>query len=54
MKQVLEHPDITRTLRMGYPARMNPEEEEYDQDAYEAYCDRCYEEQKEALIFGEY
>lgn len=52
MKQVLEHPDITRTLRTGYPWA-DPEEEEYNQDAYEAYCDRCYEEQKEARFFGE-
>ena len=52
MKQVLEHPDITRTLHTGYPWA-DPEEEEYDQDAYEAYCDRCYEEQKEAMLFGE-
>ena len=51
--RILEHPDITRTLRTGN-LWADPEEEEYDQDAYEAYCDRCYEEQKEALIFGEY
>lgn len=48
----LEHPDITRTLRNGFPWT-DPEEEEFDQDAYEAYCDRCYEEQKEALLFGD-
>ena len=52
MVKTLEHPDITRTLRTGHPWP-DPEEEEYDQDAYEAYCDRCYEEQKEAIIFGE-
>ena len=48
MDMDLEHPEITRCLRTGYPSRMVPEEEEFDQDAYEAYCDRCYEEQKEA------
>lgn len=47
----LEHPDITRTLRTGYPWP-EPEEEE-DQDAYEAYCDRCYEERREAELFGD-
>lgn len=52
MKQVLEHPDITRTLRTGYPW-INPGEEKYDQDAYEAYCDQCYDEQKEEKLFGE-
>jgi hypothetical protein len=50
MMKTLEHPDITRTLRTGYPWQ----EEEYDQHDYEAYCDHCYEEQKEALIFGEH
>ena len=49
---ILEQPEITRTLRTGHPWA-DPEEEEYDQEAYEAYCDRCYEEQKEAIIFGE-
>lgn len=50
--RILEHPDISRTLCTGYPWT-DPEEEEYDQDAVEEYCDRCYEEHKEALIFGE-
>lgn len=48
MDKDLEHPEITRCLRTGYPSRMNPEEDEFDQDADEAYCDRCYEEKKEA------
>lgn len=51
--RILEHPDITRTLRTGYPDWMDPKEEEYDQDAYEVYCDQCYEEHKEARLFGE-
>lgn len=53
MSRDLEHPEITRCLRTGYPSWMNPEEEEYDQDAYEAYCDRCYEEQRDRELFGE-
>lgn len=44
----LEHPEISRVLRTGYPSWMNPKEDDFDQDAYEAYCDHCYEEQKEA------
>lgn len=50
--RILEHPDITRTLRTGYPWA-DPEEEEYDQEAYEVYCDRCYEERREAELFGD-
>lgn len=48
MYPMLEHSDITSALRTGYPSWMNPEEEDYDQDAYEAYCDSLYEEQREA------
>ena len=53
MYRDLEHPEVTRALRTGYPSWMQPDEEEYDQDAYEAYCDRCYEEQRERELFGE-
>ncbi len=49
----MEHPEITRALRTGYPSRMNPEEDDYDQDAYEVYCDRCYEEYRDRELFGE-
>lgn len=49
----LEHPEITRCLRTGYPSRMNPEEEDFDQGAYEAYCDHIYEEQREKMLFGD-
>ena len=49
--KMLEHPDITRTLRTGYP--WADPEGECDQDAYEEYCDRCFEEQREARFFGE-
>ena len=48
MDMDLEHPEITRCLRTGSPLCTNPEEEEFDQDAFEAYCDRCYEEKREA------
>ena len=53
MYRDLEHPEITRCLRTGYPSWMNPEEEEYDQDAYEEYCDRCYEENRDRMLFGD-
>lgn len=53
MRRDLEHPEITRCLNTGYPSWMNPEEEEYDQEAYEVYCDRCYEEQRDREMFGE-
>jgi hypothetical protein len=32
---------------------MNPKEDDYDQDAYEAYCDRCYEESRDRELFGD-
>ena len=53
MYRNLEHPEITRCLNTGYPSWMNPKEEEYDQDAYEAYLDRCYEESRDRALFGE-
>ena len=53
MYRDLEHPEITRALRTGYPSWMNPEEEEFDQDAYEAYCDRCCDEARERELFDE-
>ena len=48
----LEHPEITRCLRTGYPSWMEPDEHDYNQDAYEAYCDALYEESREREIFG--
>lgn len=53
MYRDLEHPEITRIRSTGYPSWMNPEEEEYDQDAYEAYCDALFEERRERELFGE-
>lgn len=51
MKTLIEHPGITRVQRTGYhDPRLDPEEEEFDQDAYEAYCDRCYEEYRDRMF----
>ena len=63
----LEHPEVTCALRTGYPSWMqetevlNDEDDEedfdddgYDQDAYEAYCDNLYEERRERELFGEW
>ena len=50
---MLEHPEITRALLTGYPTWMEPEEEDYDQDAYEAYCDMCFEEERDRRLFCE-
>lgn len=50
---MLEHPDITRAERTGYPSWMDPKEDDYDQDAYEAYCDAVYEQEKDRRIFGD-
>ena len=53
MRQLPDHPEIACCLRTGYPSWMNPKEEAYDQDAYEAYCDRCYEESRDRELFGD-
>ena len=53
MYRNLEHPEITMCLRTGYPSWMQPDDEEFDQDAYEAYLDHCYEEMKERKLFGD-
>lgn len=49
MQTVQEHPEVSRTLRTGYPFA----EEQFDQEAYEIYCDQCYEEAKEQALFGD-
>ena len=49
MYPILEHPEITRALRTGYPSRMQ-EDEDLD-DEYGA--DRAYEERRERELFGE-
>jgi hypothetical protein len=49
MKKFQDHPDISRTLCNGYEF----DEDDFDQDAYDAYCDMIYEQRREAEIFGE-
>ena len=60
----LEHPEITCALRTGYPSwkQEDDDEEDFDeddfdedeeQDDYEAYCDRCYEEYRDRILFGD-
>ena len=51
MYPVLEHPEITCALRTGYPSWM--QEDDNDQDACEAYCDSCYEEERDRRLFGD-
>lgn len=53
MYKDLEHPEITRCLRTGYPSWMEPDEEEYNQEAYESYCDALYDQQRDRELFGE-
>lgn len=50
---MLEHYEIGWVLRTGYPSWMQPEDDDFDQDAYDAYCDALYEESRERAIFGE-
>jgi hypothetical protein len=49
---IIEHPEITCCLRTGYPSWMQEDddldEEWTEQDAYDEYCDRCYEERRDA------
>ncbi len=40
--KIPDHPVIAETERFGYIRG-----KEYDEDAYEAYCDRCYEEKRD-------
>jgi hypothetical protein len=42
--QIPDHPDIARTLLLGYRGN---EAEEDEQEQYEAYCDRLYEERRD-------
>lgn len=47
MYPVLEHPEITRCLRTGYPSWMQEgdEPEEFDEDA-------AYDERREEALYG--
>jgi hypothetical protein len=49
MYPILEHPEITRALRTGYPSWMQ-EDEGLD---YEYCADSAYEEGRERDLFGE-
>ena len=56
MYRDLEHPEITMALRTGYPSWMQEREEddEYtEEDAYDDYCDQCYDEQRDRERFGD-
>ncbi len=53
MYRGLQHPEIDYIERTGYPSWMQEEDEDNDQDAYEAYCDRCYEEYRDRKLFGD-
>lgn len=52
MYRGLEHPEITCAMRTGYPSWMQ-EDDDFDQDAYDAYCDALYEERRERELFGD-
>ena len=61
MVRCLQHPEIDWIERTGYPSYMqdydcdDDDEDEDDewsaQDAYEAYCDACYEEARDRQLF---
>ena len=48
--EIPDHPAIARAQRTGYPYA--PEDEEFEQEAYEAYCDYLYEQERERELFG--
>ncbi len=58
---MFEHPEITWAERTGYPSWMQEEEtedeepeEDYERDFWgDEYEDRCYEERREAELFGD-
>lgn len=59
MNQILEHPDITRALRIGYPFEdedeiLNDEDgEDYESEFWgDEFEDRAYDERREADLFG--
>ncbi len=53
MDKLLEHPEISRCLRTGHPARETIEEDDYEQDAYDSYGDQCFEERRDRILHGE-
>lgn len=50
---MIEHYEIGWHERTGYPSWMNHEDDDYDQDTYDAYCDSLYEESRERQLFGD-
>lgn len=54
---MLEHPEITWIEETGYPSWMQKhlrdDEDEYtEEDAYDDYCDQCYEERRDRERLG--
>ena len=59
MVPMIEHPDITRAIRTGYPFEdedeiLNDEDgEDYESEFWGDECeDRAYDERREADLFG--
>ena len=50
---MIEHFEIGWAERTGYPSWKHPDSDDYDQDAYEAYCDSLYEENRDRELFGD-
>ena len=56
VRQLPDHPEIECAMRTGYPSWMqeSDENEEYtEEDAYDDYCERCYEERRDRELFGD-
>ena len=49
----IDHPDVECTLRTGYPSWMLLDEDDFDQDAGEAFGDEVYEERRANEICGD-
>ena len=53
---MLEHPEITMALQTGYPSwkqEMVADEDYTKEDAYDDYCDQCYEERRDQERWGD-
>lgn len=53
---MLEHPEITMALQTGYPSwkQERVADEDYtEEDAYDDYCDQCYEERRDQERWGD-
>lgn len=50
----LEHPEIAWIERTGYPSWMQEKDEGYtDEDAYDDYCERRFEQRRDREAFGD-